>query len=78
MHFVKRSFYLKDYQVLLEFDDNKIKVVDLKNDLWGPMFEPLKNIEFFKQVQSDGTTIYWPNGADICPDSLYKKGKELS
>ena len=77
MHTVKRSFYLKEYQILLEFNDGKIKVIDLKNDLWGPVFEPLKDIDFFKQVQTDGTTIGWPNGADICPNTLYTKGKDL-
>lgn len=77
MHTVKRSFYLNEYRILLEFNDDKIKVVDLKDELWGPVFEPLKDIEFFKQVQSDGTTIVWPNGADMCPDVLYEMGKDI-
>jgi len=77
MHTVKRSFYLNEYKVLLEFDDKKIKIVDLKNELWGPIFEPLKDLEFFKQLQADGTTIVWPNGADMCPDVLYKMGQDV-
>lgn len=35
MHTVKRTFYLKDYKLLVEFEDKKLKVIDLKEDLWG-------------------------------------------
>ena len=40
----------------------------------GPMYEPLKDIEFFKKVRVDKelVTVLWPNEFDICPDSLYE------
>lgn len=40
----------------------------------GPMYEPLKDIEFFKKVRVDKElrTVLWPNEFDICPDSLYE------
>lgn len=77
MHTVKRSFYLDEYRVLLQFDDGKFKIVDLKNEIWGPVFEPLKEISYFKKVKTKGGTIVWPNEADFCPDALYKMGKEI-
>lgn len=77
MHTVLRAFYLKDFEVLLVFDDGKIKIVDLQEELWGPVFEPLKNVDYFKKVKAKGGTIVWPNEADFCPDVLYKMGLEI-
>jgi len=38
------------------------------------MFEPLKDPEFFTQVQIDDFgAVYWPNEADLAPDALYQK-----
>lgn len=30
-----------------------------------------------KKVKCDYETIVWPNGVDICPDVLYKEGKDI-
>lgn len=70
--------YLKDYILRLEFNDGKVKEVDLKYELYGEMFEPLKDINLFKQVKinRDTDTIEWPNGADFAPEFLYQIGKE--
>lgn len=83
MHTVKRSFYLKDYKILLEFNDGKIKIVDLEQRVkkGKGVFVPLKKKTYFQQVTIDDpeypSTVCWPNGADICPDTLYEMGVEL-
>jgi len=72
--------YLNDYKLKLFFSDNSIKIVNLENMLKRAkgVFLPLKQLDFFKQVEIDDCqlSICWPNGADICPDLLYKMGKE--
>jgi hypothetical protein len=62
----------------LEFNDRAIKNVDLKDELYGEIFEPLKGLEFFQQVavNPDTNTIQWPNGADFAPEFLYEVGEE--
>ncbi len=78
MHYVTDVDYLSDYKLKLRFEDNSIKVVDLESYLDGPIFEPLKNIDFFRQVavNPDIDTIVWPNNADFAPEFLYEIGKE--
>lgn len=71
--------YLSEYQLRLTFDNGVIKDVDLKDELYGEIFEPLKEIKFFKQVavNPDTNTIEWPNGADFAPEFLYEIGLEI-
>lgn len=60
---------LDDFRLRLLFDDGLVKVVDLSDDLWGPMFEPLRDPDVFRQVRVDDElgTIIWPNGVDMDP-----------
>ncbi len=71
--------YLQDYKLSLTFNDGAIKQIDLKDELYGEVFEPLKDINLFKQVtlNPDTNTIEWNNGADFAPEFLYKIGKEV-
>ena len=71
--------YLTDYQLRLEFNDGKVKNLDLKDELYGEIFSPLKDLEFFKKVSVNPATgtIEWPNGADFAPEFLYETGKEV-
>jgi len=79
LHTVKEVKYIKGYKLKLKFNDGKEKVVDFEDKLKEAknMFEPLKNISYFKKVKTDGTTIVWPNGLDLCPDALYERGKDI-
>jgi len=38
----------KYYQIKFTFNDGYQKVLDLKEQLDGPIFEPLKDIDYFK------------------------------
>lgn len=70
--------YIKEYKLELLFSDRKNKIVDLEylSHRKG-IFSPLKEIEYFKKVKTDGITLVWPNGLDLCPDVLYENGKEF-
>jgi hypothetical protein len=64
--------YVSGYTVWLRFSDGAEGEVDLAKELHGPVFEPLKNIEVFRQfvVHPELKTLVWPNGADFAPEFL--------
>ena len=62
---------LPPYGLRLTFDDGLRRDVDLAGELWGPMFEPLKDPEFFAEVIVDHGTVAWPNGVDLDPLVLH-------
>lgn len=64
--------YLNEYKIEIEFSDGIKKVVDLKNELWGEVFELLKDIKKFKAYKLNPFTIEWDTGADFSPDFLYE------
>lgn len=69
---VVRADVLSGFVVRLEFDDGFIREIDLEPELWGPMFEPLRDPKVFRQLRVDPEigTIVWPNGADLAPEFL--------
>ena len=70
--------YIKDYQLALTFNHHIKKIVDLKEHLKGELFEPLKDLNVFRQYGLTIWTIEWVNGVDFAPEFLYKIGKKLS
>lgn len=66
--------YLKDYELLLRFNDGVSKFVDLRPYLTGEVFGELMDLEKFTQYGLTRTTIEWENGADLAPEFLYKIG----
>ncbi len=80
MHFVRDVKYVSEYKLLLTFEDDSIRQVDLEHELDGEIFEPLKDIGYFKTVRVDPDldTIVWDNGADMAPEFLYEIGVSVS
>lgn len=76
---IKKVQYLEGYSLKLLFDDGKNKVVDLADIVrkGQNLIAQLKDIEYFKKVKCDGFSVVWPNGIDLCPDVLYKIGKDI-
>jgi Protein of unknown function (DUF2442) len=69
---VVEAQYVSDYLLDITFDDGTRKRVDLSQWFKGPVFEPLRNKNYFKKFFIDATAIAWPNGVDICPEALYE------
>jgi hypothetical protein len=58
----------------LTFDDGTRKRINLRRELYGPIFEPLRDAAYFAQayLDADSRTVTWSNGADFAPDFLYQ------
>lgn len=70
---LKSIEYLGGYRLYLEFEDGKKGEIDLQDQLWGHVFEPLRELDEFKrfEVHPEMQTLTWPNGADLAPEYLY-------
>jgi hypothetical protein len=63
---------LPSHRLQVQFGDGVSGTINLADELFGPMFEPLKDEALFAQVRLDefGAPC-WPNGADLAPDAIY-------
>jgi len=62
---------VRPYVLNIEFSDGKRREVDVKKELQGEFFEPLKDPKFFAKAMVEGGTVAWRNGADFSPEFLY-------
>lgn len=62
------------YTLRVSFDDGSSQIVNLEPVLYGEVFGPLRDLEFFRQVRLDPETktLVWPNGADFDPYVLHE------
>jgi hypothetical protein len=66
---------LDGHRLRLAFKDGLRGDVDLSYLVGlGPIFEPLRDLEYFRRVRVDRAigTIVWPNGADVAPETLHQ------
>jgi uncharacterized protein DUF2442 len=67
--------YRDGYMIKLTFNDGVEETIDFAQWLEGPVFEPLKDVNYFRRFFLDGGTVTWPNGADIAPETLHELAK---
>ncbi len=77
---VKDAEYVQDHRIWVRFNDGAEGEVDLKDELYGEVFEPLRDLNMFRSfwVDPDFGTIVWKNGADLAPEFLYEKMRILA
>jgi hypothetical protein len=69
---VTAANYISGFQIELIFNDGLKRVIDFKEYLDGPIFEPLKDSAYFKTFTLNRWTIEWDNGADFAPEFLHE------
>lgn len=64
---------LGGYRLRIAFSDGQVRDVDCSFLLHGTLGEPLRDPEYFAQVQvdHDARAIVWPNGLDPAPELLH-------
>lgn len=60
-----------DYTLRLVFENGEEGIYDCAPLLGFGVFKELKDIDYFKRAFVSFGTVAWPNGQDICPDTLY-------
>lgn len=62
------------YRLFLRFNNGASGLVDLSNELWGEMFESLKDEKLFASARHDEAlgTVVGANGADLAPEYLFE------
>jgi len=67
--------YVNGYTLWLRFEDGTEGEVDLSEELYGDVFEPLRDEAYFKRlhVNPETGTVEWPNKADFAPEFLYER-----
>ncbi len=60
------------YRLYVEFNNGVCGEVRLDSELWGEVFEPLKDETLFATAHHDPVmeTVVWANGADMAPERL--------
>jgi Protein of unknown function (DUF2442) len=68
---------VRPYAIKVTFEDGTVRELDLEPQLYGEVFEPLKDYSCFSQASIDPVfgTICWPNGADLSPEYVYSGGE---
>lgn len=77
---VTSAEYMGGHCLRLCFNNGHEGTVDLSEALWGPMFEPLRDVAAFQRFELSPVlhTICWDNEADLAPEYLFEKMVEQS
>ena len=76
---VKAVIPQKDYTLLLTFENDEQRMLDMKPYLdFGPVFRALQEPAMFNSVRVHFDTVAWANNADLDPEMLYPNSYALT
>ncbi len=67
---VVEAHYVRNYVVWIRLNGGACGEVDLADELEGPVFGPLRDIEKFRHFSLAYHTLCWEGGADFAPEFL--------
>lgn len=67
--------HVEGHRVFVRFNDGSGGEIDLSQSLMGPIYEPLRDVQYFRRFSLEGHTLAWPNGADFAPEYLHELAK---
>ena len=67
---------LKNYKLLLKFENNEERIFDVNSLFNFGRFNELKAKDIFNSVRISFDTIQWSNNLDLDPEFLYKESKK--
>ena len=70
---VVEARYIRDYVLWLRFNDGTTGEVDLFEELDGPVFRPLLDLQRFQRFSIVHHTVSWDTGADFAPEFLKER-----
>jgi len=72
---LESAVHVAGYTIHVRFADGAEGDVDLEAQLWGEVFEPLRDLDLFRRFRLDEAlnTVTWPTGADLAPEFLHAR-----
>ena len=67
-----------NYELTVKFDNGEKKLFDVKPYINGAWYGQLKDKDYFKTVSTNGYTVEWADGQDLCPDELYEQSTTIT
>jgi len=69
--------HVRDFVVWIQFNDGTNGEVDLSDELYGPVFKPLQDLEYFAdfKVDAEAHTLTCPNGPILRPSFSITKSR---
>lgn len=60
------------YELEITFSNGEVRRFDCAPLLDHGVFRELADMDYFRMARAAHGTVIWPNGQDICPDTLYE------